>query len=335
MMLKGIFLISVLFSIAFGFAQGQEQGRLRAMFWNVENLFYPEDDSLTEDDDFTPEGNMHWTFNRYHQKLNRIFKVFAAAGIYEPPALIALAEIEDMKVLQDLYYRTPLNKYDYGIVHRDSPDRRGIDVALFYRKGLFQLLGTSFIRLRFIEEPDYRTRDILHAKLLLQSEDTLHAFVNHWPSRYGGVAAFSGRRAVAAGNLSFVADSILQKNPSASILILGDFNDEPGDASISEILGAGPAEAADSFQWINLAEGTGGTIKYKGDWQVFDQVIVSRPLYLGQAGLKAENYGILQLPELLTEDTGYTGAIPYRTYRGWKYDGGYSDHLPVVVDIVY
>ena len=160
--------------------------RIRLVFYNVENLFDYFDDPDTRDEEFLPEGKRHWTKRRYEDKLQKIAKTIIATGGWEPPALVGLCEIENRYVLEGLTSFTPLKPIGYEIVHQDSPDKRGIDVALFYRPEKFQLIDYTYHPVNFPFEPESRTRDILHAVGILPGQDTLHLFVNHWPSKYGG-----------------------------------------------------------------------------------------------------------------------------------------------------
>ena len=161
------------------------QENFQVLFWNVENLFFPENDSLTNDEEFTPNGDRHWSFYKYRSKLNLIWKTLYSAGVDGPPEIIGLCEIENRKVLDDLFLYSPLKKYDYHIIHKESPDSRGIDVALMVKDDWVDSIHTKFIRADYPELNGRPTRDILHANLF-KSGNCLHIFVNHWPSKYGG-----------------------------------------------------------------------------------------------------------------------------------------------------
>jgi len=308
------------------------------MFYNVENLFDPFDDSLTIDEEFTSNGDRHWTWNKFQTKLSHIYKTILSAGNPMPPAIIGLCEIENRFVLNQLVYKTPFSKMDYRIVHEESPDRRGIDVALLFDPKRVALIEHEAIPIHFPFAPDSRTRDILYSKLLVFNEDTIHVFVNHWPSRWGGQMATAPKRNYVASVLKLKTDSLLEVNPSAQILILGDFNDEPEDESLQSYLLA--KNRADSTDLINLMlslsnSKTIGSHKYQENWGILDQIIVSNSLLLPQNPIKIKNSTaqIFNASFLLEEDTKFMGKKPYRTFVGFKYNGGFSDHLPVFVDL--
>jgi predicted extracellular nuclease len=208
------------------------------MFYNVENLFDTQDDPLVRDEEFLPEGDRFWNKHKYYSKLNNIYKVIVAVGEWSPPAIIGLCEIENRKVIDDLVSSTPLNKFDYQIVHKESPDRRGIDVGLLYRKELFTPLSYEAIPINFPNNPESKTRDILYVKGITNTSDTLNIFINHWPSRWGGQLESEGRRVFVASVLKEKVDSIFKSNPKSNIIITGDFNDYPNNKSLNEVLAA-------------------------------------------------------------------------------------------------
>jgi endonuclease/exonuclease/phosphatase family metal-dependent hydrolase len=307
------------------------------MFYNVENFFDIHDDSLTADEEFTPSGNMHWTRKRYTTKLKNLYKVVIAAGGWQPPDIIGFCEIESRQVLQDLVGNTPLAKYQYRIVHENSPDKRGIDVALIYNNQTVRYISGDYLR---INKPGLFTRDILYLKVLL-GKDTCHFFVNHWPSRSAGQLETEPDRFAAARLLKRVTDSVFSKQPSAKVIIMGDFNDEPSDESLVNYLNAhtGRNHLQARLDNLTVAPSTGavrGTLKYQGEWNLFDQIIVSGSLLSDNETLKIkpEGYRIFDDSFLLTIDEQYNGYKPYRTYNGYTYQGGFSDHLPVYLDLV-
>lgn len=337
----------------------------RMMFWNTENFYDTYNDSLVDDEEFLPGSSRYWTPKRYRTKLQHAFKVIVAVGESEPPAIVGLSEIENRKVLLDLIYSTPLQKFAYGIVHRESPDRRGIDVALLYRKDCFKPLREEWLRVNFPDHPHETTREILYVVGVTGSPpnspikgehissdqnhlegkpllaDTLHLFINHWPSRSSGQSATDHKRMIAACMLRAKIDSLLAQRPEAKIVIMGDFNDEPTDASLQEGLAACLLPAADSCSLVNLSSGfmqggRTGTHKYQGNWAVLDQFIVSRGLMQARSGLglDASNVHIFAADFLLVEDASGLGRRPFRTYDGFRYAGGFSDHLPVYLDLI-
>ena len=314
------------------------------MFYNVENLFDTEDDPEKKDEEFTPEGNKHWTPDRYRKKLSNISKVVTAIGGWEAPDLIGFCEVENLKVLEDLTKYTGLSKMNYGIVHKESPDNRGIDVAILYRKDRVEPIAYKAIPVFLGETGSRPTRDILYFKGVLKRADTIHFFVNHWPSRYGGHLESEPKRIKAAETLRAAVDSILILNSQANIVISGDLNDDPGDKSVSEILKAKAPSQENNDRLYNLSAqylhpGARGSLKYKGNWNVFDQFIVSNSLLKGHGKLKTTIsssrifYGLPENEFLLEIDDRYQGLQPNRTYRGRTFHDGYSDHLPVYLDL--
>lgn len=321
-------------------ASGQDsEASFRAAFYNVENFFDTVDDSLTRDDDYTPEGSRAWTDWKYKQKRNNIYKVIAAIGEWKGVDVIGLAEIENRQVLDDLVSGTPLSKYDYGIIHAESPDRRGIDVALLYKKSRFEVINKNFIEVTFPFDSTRTTRDILHTTLSYSKKDTLHFFVNHWPSRWGGEERSRPNRLEAAKKLRKGVDSVLSVQPNAKIVIMGDFNDTPENISIMRVLHAhNTFNAVQDTALYNVSAPflslPVGTYKYQGHWNILDQIIISGSLLNQDKVLytTTEAAGILQHEFLFTEDEKYTGKKPFRTYYGYKWQPGFSDHLPVYID---
>ena len=319
-------------------AQTQGKDYLRLMFYNVENFFDTVDDPSTNDNEFTPEGTMRWTQNRYMDKRNNIFRVITHVGEWDPPAIVGLCEIENRVVLDDLIKNTPLAKYPYRIVHKDSPDQRGIDVALLYRGDYLKCTRQQFIRVRF---PDNRrrTRDILYATLCTNKGDTLHVFVNHWPSRSGGQRQSEPGRFLSASLLRNKVDSIFSRNPLAKIVITGDMNDNPSDKSLTNELRAlndtalAKPSALFNLSAYKMREST-GTIKYQGKWSVFDQIIVSGGLLKGMPRTDVNRCHIFRTDYLFEPDTRYQGVKPFRTYIGPRYNHGFADHLPVYLEIL-
>lgn len=319
--------------------QLNKQG-VRIMFYNVENLFYPEDDSLKNDDEFTKEGMRYWTFKRYYDKLNKVAKTAIAVGEWEPPAVIGLCEVESIECLEDLVKKTPLKKFGYEIVFQEGPDSRGIDVALLYRPNHFQLLSFDPIRLTFPEEGSRPSRDILYVKGMT-GPDTLHLFVNHWPSRYGGQLATLPKRNYAASVLKAKYDSIMAVVPQAKIIAMGDFNDHPEDESMKDILKAKKTIAemkkGDLYNMIWQYEFEKGTHKYDHEWGILDQFVASPGILDTNATLytKPVLAQIYDADYLLEPEKDGVGKITNRTYIGLKYHGGYSDHLPIYVDVYH
>lgn len=323
-------------------AQGEPsstaEDSLRIMFYNVENLFDPFDDSLTVDEEFSSEGDRHWTWYKFQDKLEKIYKTVIAMGNPYPPAIIGLCEIENRFVLNQLVYESPFSKLDYRIVHEESPDRRGIDVALLFDPNKFELLYHEAIEVNFPFAPETKTRDILYVKGLIFNSDTVHLFVNHWPSRYGGQLISEPKRKFVAELLKMKSDSLFSSLESPSIIIMGDFNDEPDDESLKAHLLS--SDMLDSTKLVNLMLGDvegniEGTHKYQANWGKLDQFIVSRSLIspLSDLHICKNKVLIFNASFLLEKDEKYLGSKPYRTFIGFKYNGGFSDHLPIYFDI--
>lgn len=325
-----------------GFTQNPQlnESGIRIMFYNVENLFHPTDDSLKNDNEFTPEGTRYWSYRKYYDKINKVGKTAIAVGEWEPPAVIGLCEVENIDCLNDLIKQSPLKKYGYEIVFQECDDRRGIDVALLYRPSHFQVISFESIKLVFPEANSRPTRDILYTKGIA-GNDTLHLFVNHWPSRYGGQLATLPKRNFAASVLKSRFDSILTSVPSANIIAMGDFNDHPDDESMLEILKAKKTISdlgqSDLLNLIWQYEFKKGTHKYDHEWGILDQFVISQPLIDSARGMHAPlaKAKIFDADYLLEPEKDGIGKITNRTYIGFKYHGGYSDHLPIYMDVLF
>jgi len=322
------------------FAQNPQDDKtgIRIMFYNVENLFDPTNDPLKDDDEFTEEGTRYWSYKRYHDKLNKIAKTAIAIGGWEPPALIGLCEIENLQCLQDLIYTSPLKEFGYEIIHQESGDNRGIDVALLYRPEHFKFLNFYSYKLNFPSD-SRPSRDILYASGLV-GDDTLHVFVNHWPSRYGGQMVSEPKRQFAAQTLRQKYDSLLAINPNANIIAMGDFNDHPDDKSMLEILRAKKdtltMAQGDFLNLIWQYEFVKGTHKYDHEWGILDQFIITPALISGVSGLSApmNRAQIFDADFLLEEEKDGIGKTTNRTYIGFTYHGGWADHLPIYMDVI-
>jgi hypothetical protein len=304
---------------------------VRLMFYNIENLFDTYDDSLTDDNEFLPGGLRRWNYQRYNRKISSIYKTIMAAGEWEPPALISFCEIENRKVLEDLVFGTYLSKYDYKIVHDDSPDARGIDVCLIYRKDITEIIDYSYFQPAGINEEEFNTRNVLYTRFVIRN-DTIHLFVNHWPSRRGGVLAGEPLRVRIAETVRSKIDSINEsENGNARIIVMGDFNATPDD----QVIGILTGNLKNNSLMINLSEKLQGTYRYMGTWETIDQVIVSGMLINCRDGIYTDP-GLVKVfrPDfLLKRDLKYPGLSPFSTYSGYRYQGGYSDHLPVLIDL--
>jgi predicted extracellular nuclease len=311
---------------------------LRVMFYNVENLFDPAEDSTKSDDEYQPTGMRGWSYSRLKRKQVNISKVILALGGWDPPELIGLCEVENRRVLNGLIYDTPLKNFGYKIIHFESPDPRGIDVALLYRPEKFRVLNSYPITIHFPFDTASRTRDILFVKGIACKRDTINIFVNHWPSKFGGAMATIPKRNYVASVLRKLTDSLLAVNPNANILIMGDLNESPFEEGVSKVLQAkmdsvnlGPNDLYNMLAGAGLSWNK-GTIKFREEWETIDHMIISRPLL---SHTTPHSLHIFDPPFLLQDDEAWFGKKPFRTYYGAKYIGGFSDHLPVFMDFKF
>jgi endonuclease/exonuclease/phosphatase family metal-dependent hydrolase len=313
----------------------------RIMFYNVENLFDTQNDPLKRDEEYLPFRGKFWNQRRLNAKINRISQVIIAVGGWGPPVLGGLCEIENHLVLNELLTRTPLEKFGYRFIHQESPDPRGIDVALLYRSPQFVPLKYEAISIVDPAEKKFRTRDILYVKGVLQG-DTLHLYVNHWPSKFGGVADSEPNRLRAASVLKQHIDGLMEDDPGAKIILMGDFNDTPSDPSLFDGLGAKPCDGG-AFAEQNLynlsynhAQSGKGSHKFQAHWSLIDNIIVNGVLLKAcQKGLytHCDSFQIFDASFLLEPDNTHLGNKPFRTYAGFRYNNGFSDHLPVYFDL--
>ena len=329
-------------------ASAQAPGERVVVFYNVENLFDTIDAPDKLDDEFTPGSDKAWNTERYDAKVEVLARAIRAAAGGRAPDLIGLAEIENRAVVEDLGRAIGGDGVRYGVSHFESPDLRGIDCALLYVTGKdgFIVEGESRLRLAFPDEPltevqetgefvAYTSRDILHVEGYFEGmENKLHLFVNHWPSRRGGLEVSEPRRFVAARALRQRIDSLAQAEAWPAVLAMGDFNDEPVNRSMAEVLGASP----DPNAWglVNLfggADAAGeGTYNFRGNWNMLDQFVASPTLTAEGAAWRCTDARTFRADWLMYESERY-GPTPSRTYGGPNYYGGASDHLPIVVTL--
>lgn len=328
------------------FAQKKRNFNINTIaFYNVENLFDTENHPFTFDDDRTPEGKDVWTEDKYQDKLKNISMVLAEIGTDvtgTSPTIIGLCEVENQKVIEDLLNENALKASDYGIVHYDSPDRRGIDVALLYKKSIFKPTNSQSRRLMIYDfvDPEKRvyTRDQLVVSGLLDGEK-MHFLVNHWPSRSGGEARSSYKREKAAELNQKIIDSLFQLDPYAKIISMGDFNDDPTNRSLKKVLETKDNPEKTEFRELYnpmekmLKKGL-GTLAYRDGWNLFDQIILTGG-FLQEDYSKYQFYkaGIFNKNYLHTPDGQYKG-YPFRSYGYGGYVGGYSDHFPVYIYLI-
>lgn len=302
-------------------------------FYNVENLFDVFDDPKKNDEDFTPTGKLAWTEDRYRVKLERIAEVIdSLPGAF--PAVMGLCEIENKKVLEDLVKEKAIAGYNYSIIHQDSPDERGIDVAMLYDPKRVKVLFSKYTTINLPDATDPYTRDLLYVKAEIAG-DVLHLFVNHWPSRGGGQAETEGNRVAVANVVDMMVGDILKSDVQANILLMGDFNDFPSDKSVSSVLNAGVNPDNRLFNYMYDDEKAGkGSYFYKGSWSPLDQFMASRGLHDGKGKLVAPDLAASYFTgDFLMFTTNDGQKRPNRTYVGEDYKAGYSDHLPEYIVI--
>ncbi len=314
-----------------------------AGFYNVENLFDTEDDPLIRDEEFTPDGKRAWTVEKYQEKLANMAYVISQIGKEKNPnglSFLGLAEVENKKVLEDLVVQSSIKDKNYKIVHIDSPDRRGIDVAMIYNPNHFTPIKADTIPYLIYNKDASRrrTRNILYVKGLLDS-DTLHVLVNHWPSRSGGESRSAPFRNQGGKICRSFVDSLSQVNPMSKILIMGDLNDDPNSASIKTHLRA-KSRVKDVFEgdvynpMADFYRRGLGSNAYRDAWSLFDQVILSYGIMdRDQDGYFYYSANVFNKRFLIQQSGRYKG-YPFRTFSGDTYQGGYSDHFPVYVHLV-
>lgn len=335
------FALFVLLSFAIT-AVAYSQGKVAVYsvaFYNMENLFDTIDQPDVLDEEFTPTGTYRWGALKYRNKVNNLAYVLSklATDKFCPqgPAVIGVSEIENRGVLEDLIAADALAGRNYGIVHFDSPDRRGVDVALIYDKNQFEVDTAISARLHMKCAPDNLTRDQLLVSGRLAGE-RVHFIVNHWPSRWGGEVASSPRREEAAALTRHLADSVLAADPDSKVIIMGDLNDDPYNKSVSKVLGAVKSKEElkpggyFNAMWELYDRGI-GTLAYNGAWNLFDQMILSANLVgKDRSTLKYFKSEVFN-KDFLCQQTGKYKGYPLRTHAQGRYLNGYSDHFPVII----
>jgi len=319
--------------------------RYPVAFYNLENLFDTIDTPNVVDEEFTPTGPYQWGSQRYYKKLANIEEVFyklsAATGSF--PAIIGMSELENRNVLEDIVSLPKLVKANYQIVHYDSPDVRGVDVALIYRPSIFKYEGSSSLRVKVEGMPDFKTRDILMTWGKIDGEK-FYFFVCHWPSRRGGEQTSAHLRCAAAKVARDAVDSVVKIDPKANFILMGDLNDDPVNMSVYETLGAkgkmneakGPGDFFNPF--YAMFKAGYGSLGYQDSWNLFDNIVVSYNLVNNPDSkvvlAKSDNnkfWGNIFNRTFLTQQSGQYKNYPLRTYVGKNFQGGYSDHFPVFI----
>lgn len=317
------------------------------MFYNVENFFDTINDPDVNDEEFTPEGSNNWTGDKYVKKLANVEKVlFDVAKVNKTfPAVIGLSEVEVRSVLEDIASTPSLQKANYHIAHFDSPERRGVDVAFLYRPDIFKIEGAYPHRAIIPSRPDFKTRDIMTMWGTIDGE-RFYFMIMHWSSRWGGKEQSSFLREANAAQVRQIADSVLAENPATKIVMMGDMNDDPSDKSIYEILGAKgklkevPENGYFNPYWAMHRAGY-GTLGYQDQWNIFDNIIVSKNLVKAKKGELALQkspsdrrfYGNIFKAPYMIQKSGKFKGYPLRSFSGGAFIGGFSDHLPVYIII--
>jgi Endonuclease/Exonuclease/phosphatase family len=314
--------------------------------WNLENLFDVVHDPGKNDEEFTPEGRKQWTQDRLDHKLYNLSRVIRTMNYQKGPDLLSVVEVEHKALLDSLTSKY-LKDFKYKVAYAESPDERGIDNGLIYRSDLFHLISIKSDTIHLAD--NWPTRLILNVNLQDLKKDTLHLFINHWPSRIGGETESEPNRIAAAKVLRENVDQYIQRNSKAKIIILGDFNDMPNNKSILDYLKAEPFECDSSSNLINLKLSSGnslfnlaysafnngqGTYKYKNYWNMLDQIIVSENVINNKKfHYVCRSFQVFKPWFIVTHSGKYEGT-PFPTYGGNRYLGGYSDHFPVTAEFI-
>ncbi len=334
-------LISLILSVTFSFAQKKDQYKSIAIgFYNLENLFDTLDTEGVSDKEFTPEGSKNWNTYKYYKKLENLSEVISQLGVSgSGPEILGVAEIENKSVLEDLAKMPKIKAQNYQIVHFNSPDRRGIDVALLYNPTFFSVSNARNIALKIEEDTSFKSRDLLYVEGLLEGEKA-HLMVAHWPSRRGGEKRSRPLRNQAGKVARQIFDSLLAEDSNAKALIMGDFNDDPLSPSIKKHLkSVGSKELMTKETLFNpmtsLYRKGIGTLAWRDAWNLFDQIIMT-PGFINDENAQSYHYygtKIFNKPFIKQFEGSFKG-YPFRTYVGSTFMGGYSDHFPVYVYMI-
>jgi endonuclease/exonuclease/phosphatase family metal-dependent hydrolase len=318
---------------------------LVAAFWNLENLFDVVDDPAKNDEDFLPKGVKEWTAERLDKKMYNLSRVIRSMNNEKGPDIIGVCEVEHQHLLDTMIAKF-LSDKPYVTAYAESPDNRGIDVGLIFDSTKFSVISISADTVKL---PDlWPTRLILNVNLLFNLVDTIHTFINHWPSRVGGEERSEPNRKAAAKTLRNSVVKILTANSYAKILIMGDFNDEPLNSSILKYLGAQPficgeqkdfnltedSTALFNLSYSSYAKGE-GSYMYRSNWNMLDQIIVSTSLMVDENfSYICDSFEVYKPDFIVTRSGSFKGA-PFPTYGGKRYLGGYSDHFPVLAKFIF
>lgn len=336
--MKNLFFLYLLSSGFLSYSQDQPLSKPgRVIFYNLENLFDTINDPETKDDEFLPSGKNQWNTEKYQEKLTHISVTIRAMLDTIQPFIVGLCEVENKKVLEDLVAQPALRSLNLWIIHHDSPDERGIDVAFLYKPQAMKIAFDSFLSIQFPFDSTDNTRNIHYMKVYLNEGEPVWLFVNHWPSRSGGVEQTNAKRMYAARVLKDKIDNVLLGEPFAYIVVMGDLNDNPSDSSVCVLTNDTNSKRTYMVNLMKpLEEENAFTLKHRNQNCVFDQFIVSENLLKNDRALYIRNSSahIFSPSFLLYEHEKY-GAIPNRGYVNGNWVGGYSDHLPVYFDIMF
>ncbi|MBL0355831.1 MAG: endonuclease [Chitinophagaceae bacterium] len=341
----GKFFLTAAILLSVVFVDAQSKRRVMAVgFYNLENLFHPTDDTTKNDEDFTPEGSYHYTYQVYQERLRNMANVLGQLATDVTPAgaaLIGIAEVENDKVLSDLVQQPQIKERNYQYVWFPTPDVCGISTALLYNPRYFRLISAKPVKVPLETVGQSRpTRNILFVEGVLAGNDTVYVMVNHWPSRSGGVSETMPYRELAASVCRQLTDSLMTINPDTKVLIMGDLNDNPNDASIRKVMNAKADTTglvlSDIYNpWINVFKKGSGTEVFDDQWNLFDQIMLSAPFLKNNNEKWRYHSSRIFRRDFLLHESGNEKGYPHRAFTiDHVWDNGYSDHLPVVIFFV-
>lgn len=342
--MKKLLLATVFFALLISFSSAQKP--YKVVFYNLENFFDTINDPEVRDDEFTPEGPKKWNSAKYYKKLDNVERVFfdIAAINKDYPIVIGVSEVENRNVLEDIVATRKMAPANYRISHFDSPEARGVDVAFLYRPDVFKIEGEKAVRTVIPSLPNFKTRDILTMWGTID-EEPFFFMVAHWPSRLGGREASEFKRIAVAEQMRSIADSVRKANPATKVVMMGDFNDDPIDKSMTQGLGAKlkmkDLQEGDLYNpFGDMLKAGYGSLAYGDAWNIFDNIVVSDNLAKGSTGKlklqqapKSKFYGNIFKQHYMVQKEGQYKGYPLRTYVGNNFQGGFSDHFPTYIYI--
>ncbi len=341
--LKFALILFIISALTFNINAQKKQYQIRCVgFYNLENLFDTIDSPDTYDYEFLPSGNKVWTSERYHKKLHNMAEVISQIGdeyVKGGPDILGISEVENRNVVEDLISQPQLVKSNYGIVHYDSPDERGIDVALIYKKSSFKVVHTTYHNLYFKFDPHDRTRGQLVVTGTFDGNDTVNIIVNHWPSRGGGQKASEPKRDAAGDLCRYLVDSILNLNENAKIIVMGDLNDNPDNNSVVKHLRSKGSvkklKKGDLYSpFYKVYKNGVGTTAYRDAWSFFDQLMISQALLSkDRTSFVFWKAGICRKKFMIQQEGKYK-VYPKRTFAFDRFQNGYSDHFPTYLFLI-